>query len=264
MSDKKGVYVTTKLNGEVSYRASLTYRGKHIALGSFGTCEQAAEAYEIGMEVLTNPEIRIEDYVREFALPFDKFIVLINFRDNKMYLPNPIYVRKRYISYYLEEKKELKFSKDDLFYYMSHRILKKGGHLYVNDYGMQVSLGTRYGIKRYAKSGVDYKFVNGDEYDYRYENIEILNMYNGVKYVEGAKKHGYCTKIHEGSDLVVGYYEDAVYAAIAYNKAADTLKKHGIECEYVLNYIEGLSPKAYADIYSEIELSKNVLERRKQ
>ena len=44
----------------------------------------------------------------------------------------------------------LKFDIDDLFYYSSHKILKRQGHLYVNDYGMQITILNRYGIKNYG------------------------------------------------------------------------------------------------------------------
>ena len=64
-----------------------------------------------------------------------------------MYIPTPIYLRKNYFSYYLSIHRELKFDIDDLFYYSSHRILTRQGHLYVNHYGMQLTLLGRYGIK---------------------------------------------------------------------------------------------------------------------
>ena len=40
-----GVYETTKKDGTPSYRASFTYKGKHISLGSFPTKEGAHRAY---------------------------------------------------------------------------------------------------------------------------------------------------------------------------------------------------------------------------
>lgn len=67
-----------------------------------------------------------------------------------MYIKTPIYLRKNYFSYYLDISHELKFDIDDLFYYSEHRILKRQGHLYVNDYGMQVTLLNRYGIQPHA------------------------------------------------------------------------------------------------------------------
>ena len=144
---QRGVYTAKKKSGEVYYRASFTYKNKHISLGSFKSEKKAAEAYDFACKIIDNDDYTIEKFYKNMPLSFDKYIVIINFRDNNIYLPNPIYVRKKYFSYYISEQEEMKFSMDDLFYYMSHRILRRGGHLYVNDYGMQVSLGIRYGIK---------------------------------------------------------------------------------------------------------------------
>lgn len=258
----KGVFVTQKKNGQLSFRTSLTYRNKHIALGSFDSMDVASRVYSEGLEILANTDIAIENYSSAYAISFEKFVILINFRDSGLYCSNPLVVRKNYISYYFSVDEEYKFSKDDLFYYASHKILRRGNHLYVNDYGMQLSLGSRYGIKGYAVEGRDYRFVNGDNTDYRYENIEILNMYNGVEYVEGPRKSGYRVKIHVVGDLIVGYYDDVIKAAIAYNKAIDILKKNGITRDFNANYIEDINGKVYAQIYSEVEINDCIYNRR--
>lgn len=101
-----------------------------------------------------------------------------------MYIPTPIYLRKNYFSYYLSIHRELKFDIDDLFYYSSHRILTRQGHLYVNHYGMQLTLLGRYGIKTHAVNGRDFCFVNGDENDFRYSNLKIINPYFGVERID--------------------------------------------------------------------------------
>ena len=251
----KGVYVTRKKNGEIYYRVSFTYKNKHISLGSCDDIKKAGSMYEYACRLTQDHRTGIEDYEDNCPLAFDKYVVIVNFRDNNIYLPNPIYVRKKYFSYYLSPNEEMKFSMDDLFYYMSHRILKRGGHLYVNDYGMQLSLGARYGIKNYSVAGRDHDFINGDPLDYRYENIDVMNTYHGVELCDHAKKKAYRVKIHVNGDIVVGYYDDAVKAAIAYNKAADILRKNGINRNYSLNYIESISGKKYADIYSELAVS---------
>ena len=255
---QRGVYTAKKKSGEVYYRASFTYKNKHISLGSFKSEKKAAEAYDFACKIIYNDDYTIEKLYKNMPLSFDKYIVIINFRDNNIYLPNPIYVRKKYFSYYISEQEEMKFSMDDLFYYMSHRILRRGGHLYVNDYGMQVSLGIRYGIKNYAVENRDYRFVNGDSLDYRYENIEVMNTYNGVESCVHNKKNCYRAKIHIVGDYVIGYYDDAIRAAIAYNKAIDILNMNGIKKGYSANYIESLSGKTYADIYSELKISKAI------
>ena len=41
----KGIFRAIKKDGTVYYRASLTYRGKHISLGSYRDAGQAHSAY---------------------------------------------------------------------------------------------------------------------------------------------------------------------------------------------------------------------------
>lgn len=249
----KGVYTTTKKDGTVYYRTSFTYRGKHIALGSFDTMEKASRVY-VDAQKIVSSGCAVEDYKSKYSIPFEKFVVLINYRDNKMYIPNPIYVHKNYFSYYLGVDEELKFSIDDLFYYTNHKICKRGGHMYVNDFGMQLNMPLRYGIKNYAVKGKDYDFSNGDELDYRYENIIVNNYYQGVEYSTLRGKACYKTKIHINGDCIVGYFDDCITAAVAYNKAVDELKKVGIDKAYATNFVEEISAKTYAGIYSQIEL----------
>ncbi len=252
----RGVYTASKNNGEVYYRASFTYKNKHISLGSSLSYEEAAKKYEYASGLINDNDRGIDDYDEKCPLSFDKYVLIVNYRDNNIYLSNPIYVRKKYFSYYLSPNEEMKFSMDDLFYYMSHKIQKRGGHLFVSDYGMQLSLGVRYGMKPYSVAGKDHNFINGDELDYRYENIEVLNTYQGVEQCMHKKKNCYRTKIHIRSNIVVGYYDDAVTAAIAYNKAVDILKRNGIDKNFAVNYIDNISNKVYADIYSSVSVSK--------
>ena len=47
-----GVYKTQKKDGTPSYRASFTYKGKHISLGSYSTSAMACGAYLEATEVL--------------------------------------------------------------------------------------------------------------------------------------------------------------------------------------------------------------------
>ena len=53
--------------------------------------------------------------------------------------------------------------------------MRRGNHLFVAEYGMQTNIHSRYGIKNFAREGIDYQFVNGDRKDFRYSNIEIFN-----------------------------------------------------------------------------------------
>lgn len=254
----KGVFEARKKNGEVYYRSSFTYKNKHISLGSFETKADAHKAYECAIS-LTMSDAGIDDYMDGFPISFEKYVIIVNFRDNNMYLPNPIYIRKRYFSYYLSPQEEMKFSIDDLFFFMSHKILRRGGHLYVNDYGMQLSLRQRYGIKNYAVENKDFRFFNDDPLDYRYENIEVINKYQGVDECKHHGKHMYKARIHINGDVVIGYYDDAIKAAIAYNKAVDILKRSGSSRNYTVNFIENITGKAYADIYSELEINESVI-----
>ena len=50
----EGVFPAVKKNGEAYFRASLTYRRKHISLGSFSTAELAHAAYREGRRLLTD------------------------------------------------------------------------------------------------------------------------------------------------------------------------------------------------------------------
>ena len=249
-----GVYKAVKKDGTVYYRASFTYKNKHISLGSFDNPDDAHRVYTLANLLVSSSFMHVEDYTSDQLIPFDKWVVIINFRDNDIYFTTPIYMRKNYFSYYLSPTEELKFSIDDLFYYSSHKIMKRGGHLFVADYGMQVSIVSRYGIRPYAVEGRDYIHLNGDNSDYRYENIKVDNIYNGVRLCHKGHKTMYQAVIHIRGNYVIGYFDDAIKAAIAYNKAIDVLNTNGLKKAYAQNYIESISASAYADIYSAITI----------
>jgi hypothetical protein len=261
-SHLNGVFPSNKKNGELYFRASLTHKRKHVSLGSYSDEISAHKAYLEGNRLLYEPDISIIDYSPASTLSFEKWVTLINFRDNGIYLSNPIYIGQRLIYYYLSPEHILKFDMDDLFYYSSHKIMCRGRHYFVADYGMQVNIASRYGIKNYAVLGRDYDFINGDETDFRRENIKIKNVYHGVRQKEVKGKLVYTVYIHVCGNLLVGRYEDELHAAIAYNKAIDVLHKNGINKNYTPNYIDDLSPSKYAEIYSVVEISKNVYEYR--
>lgn len=255
-----GVYKTALKDGTVSYRASITSRKKHISLGSFPEEKRAAEAYALAALILSDSTEGILDYRSSCALSFEKWVSLINLRDNGIYFATPIYLMKTYFSYYLAPDLELKFDLEDLFYYASHKIMRRGGHLFVADYGMQVNLPSRYGIKNYAVQGKDFQFINGDPCDFRYENIKILNAYHGVTLSRKKGTVSYRARIHVRSYYVIGYYESAMEAAIAYNKAVDIVKKRYPAKNYELNYIPELRAAEYADLYDKIRISDAVYE----
>ena len=255
-----GVYTARKKDNSIYYRASITFRGKHISLGSYETETEAHQAYLEAHTLTDSDALALEDYKTTSRLSFDKWVSLINFRDNGIYFSTPIYLKKKFFLYYMEPSKILKFDIDDLFYYSTKKIMRRGNHLFVNDYGMQFSILNRYGVKNYAVEGKDYRFINGDSNDLRYENIEILNRYHGITRIPGSTDadYRYKVRIHIRSNYVVGVYDTEEEAAIAYNKAVDILKKNGIDRNFPLNYIEGLSPATYADIYSELKISPKI------
>ena len=264
MSKKKyvGVYSTTLKDGTPSFRASITYCGKHISLGSYYDIRSASKAYEDAAAVLDDPTRDITSYKKSMTLPFEKFVTLINFRDKGMYISNPIYLEKKYFLYYLSQTRVLKFDIDDLFYYSSHKIMQRGSHLFVADYGSQLSVLARYGIKSYAVEGRDYFFANDDRNDLRYENIVVLNRYRGVRQYTHKGFVRYKSVIHIKSNYVVGKYNTEAEAAIAYNKAADILIRNGIKKNFQQNYIEDLSPSQYADLYLKVKIAPSIYELR--
>lgn len=256
----EGVYSAFRKDGEAYFRASLTYRGKHISLGSFSTSGEAHAAYLEGRRILATPSCRPESYDEDSPLPFEKWVCLANFRDNRLYFGNPIYMGKKMFFYYLSPVKMLKFDPDDLFYYSSHKIMCRGNHYFVADYGLQVSIASRYGIKPYAREGRDYRFINGDSCDFRRENLEVLNVYHGVTPEQKNGQPVYAVRIHIRGNYIVGRYHDEITAAIAYNKAIDILHKNGVSKKFLPNYIEDLSPSKYAEIYSSLQISRKILD----
>ena len=260
--DYPGAFQATKKDGSIYYRSSITIDGKHISLGSFSTAPKASRAYKLAGKLMRSQDTK-EDYSSYRELSFDKFMILLNLRDNGIYFSSPVYLKSNYFLYYLDENTELIFDREDLFYYTSHKIIRRGGHLFVNDFGAQVSILSRYGIHPYSVIDRDYTFINRNPLDFRRENIEIVNPYHGVFCAAEGGRTGYLVKIHVKGNYKVGFYDDIVTAAIAYNKAADVLKKAGIDKQFELNYIEGISMKEYADIYACVTISKSLYKPKK-
>lgn len=257
-----GVYVITQKNGRKSYRASITYRNKHISLGSYLSSEKAHQAYLAARNLLEDSTLSLTDYSQSSPLPFEKWVCLLNFRDNGIYIATPVYIRPKFFYYYFSPVIFFIFDSEDLFYYSSHKISVRGGHYYVADYGMQLNIMNRYGIKNYAVESVDYRFINGNNRDFRYANIEIINRYYGVRKIISKQQTCYEVKIHIKGNVKVGVYQTETEAAIAYNKAIDLLKKAGIDRQYTPNYVESISPAVYADIYSSVKISPKLTSYR--
>lgn len=256
--ENKGLYKTQKKNGQTYYRVSITYHGKHISLGGYEEEACARLVYEKAWEILKTPSLSIVDYSDEYPIPFDKWVSLINFRDNGMYFSNPIYIRSRMFFYYMSPTYVLKFDVDDLFYYSSHKIMKRGNHLFVADYGMQVNIASRYGIKNHAVIGKDYEFINGDNTDYRYSNIRVFNTYQGVVPISKNGITKYKAIIHIKGNFIIGTFDTKEKAAIAYNKAADTVLKNGCTKKFHQNFIEDITASEYASIYTTISIPQKI------
>ncbi len=254
----EGVYDAVKKDGTPYYRASLTYKGKHISLGSYDTPTLAHHAYLEGSRLLSEA-LSLVDYHSDSCLKFEKWVILVNYRDNDIYFGTPIYIGQKMFFYYLSPTHVLKFDMDDLFYFASHKIMCRGNHYFVADYGMQVNIASRFGIKSYAVPGKDFRFINQDRTDFRRENLEILNTFHGVTLEQKNGQFCYAVRIHLKGNYLVGRYSTEWEAAIAYNKAIDILKKKGVDKEFLPNYIEGISPSNYADIYTRVKISPKLM-----
>ena len=251
----KGVYEATKRDGSIYYRASITYKNKHISLGSFEDPMTGHLAYREAEIMLYDMKITIENFnTNRSVLDYQKCVTLINFRDNDMYFKTPIYLRNKYFTYHVTPNDILKFDIDDLFFYSTRTIMKRKGHLFVADYGMQINLPSRYGIKNYSILNKDYAFRNKDPYDFRYENIIIINRYYGVSKGRYKGKDCFNAKLHVNGNIVIGHYENEVDAAIAYNKGVDYAAVCGLVRNYQKNYIDDMTPAEYKQRYNEIEL----------
>ena len=253
-----GVYTTKKKDGSTCYRVSVTYRRKHISLGSYGDIEYASSVYTEARELLDAGTYRPEEYLCSY-LPHEKYIILLNFRDNGIYFPTPIYLKKQYFEYYLSDKIILKFDRDDLFFYAGHKIGSRGGYLYISDYGSQYKILGRYGVKPFGVYGRDYIMVNGDKYDFRYSNIKIINSYAGVQRSDKNGIESYSVKLHINGNYNVGSYDTEIEAAIAYNKAVDTVHANGFKKAYSKNYIVSLSSEEYHKMYDKTKISEKLM-----
>lgn len=258
-----GVYIAKKKDNTEYYRVSFTYKNKHISLGSFDDINKASLVYTEALDIVNNPQVHYIDadtHATSYSelklnITFEKYIILINFRDNNIYIKTAIYLCHKYFLYFLNPDNVLTFSADDLFYYSNHKIMSRGGYYFVNDYGIQTSILSRYGIRAHSVKGRDYIFRNGDEHDYRYENIYVINRYNGVSVIEKKGRTMYRAVIHINGNYIIGDYASEAQAAIAYNKAADMLTGK-LAVNYTRNYIENISSIEYASMYNMVKISK--------
>ena len=83
---KKGVYTATKKDGTLYYRSSITFQNKHISLGSFSSEKLAATAYLEAEKLLRTHVLTLDRFEENCTLSFAKWVCLLNFRDNGMYI----------------------------------------------------------------------------------------------------------------------------------------------------------------------------------
>lgn len=88
-----GVYEARKKSGEIYYRASFTYKNKHISLGSSSDEASCHAMYNEACEIINNSsdhwidtDHRTTSYNEAMTLSLGKYISLINFRDNNIYI----------------------------------------------------------------------------------------------------------------------------------------------------------------------------------
>lgn len=255
-----GIYKTKLKNGTDSFRVSFYHNKKHIAIGSYPEEKMAEKALDEALKLYDDTTITIWNF-RNFitTVSTDKCVTILNHRDHNVYIRTPIYLMQGYFLYFLDDFGILKFDNDDLFYYSTHRILIHDGHLYVNDYGSQYSLFSRYGIRNFAVKGVDYDFANGDSTDLRYENVIVINPYNGVRQIDNNGMIRFEAKIHINGYIRLGIFRSVEEAATAYNKAVDYCQSHGIDKNYVKNYVVDLSADQYRELYSKIDLPESLI-----
>lgn len=257
MSTVKGVYNAIKKDGSTSYRASITHKNKHISLGSFDYEQRAHQAYQDAYDILFNHLYQYDNYIETTALSFEKWIVLHNFRDNGYYFKNPIYLHKYYFSYFINQSLELEFDADDLFYYSNHKIFKRNGYLFVNDYGIQTNILSRYEIKNFAVENKDFYFKDGNNRNMRYHNIVVVNKFYGVEKIQTASVDLYVAKIHLKGNFIIGRYTTQEKAAVAYNKVADYIQEHRISPKnFPRNYIA--DEILYAELYTKIKIPNKI------
>lgn len=252
----KGIYKSTDKFNKNTYRVSIYSNNKHLSIGTFDTVEKADMCRTEAEKILNDRNLSVEDFDNFNVISYEKFIVLSNLRDNGIYFRTPIYLKSNYFLYCFSPSITFKFDKDDLFFYSNHKIMKRGNHLFIFDYGMQINLFERYNVPSYSVCGKDYIFKNHDIYDFRYSNIEIINPYFGVSKEEKNKKTVYTARIHINGYTKIGEYDSELYAAIAYNKACDIISAKN-KVKYTQNY-PNISPKEYADIYSKIKISDKI------
>ena len=78
--------------------------------------------------------------------------------------------------------------------------------------------------------------------------------------IEQEGKTLYEAVIHIRGNFLIGRFGNKNLAAVAYNKAVDTLASKGIHRKYVKNYINDYSSVEYHQVYNTIAMPKHIVE----
>ena len=135
--------------------------------------------------------------------------------------------------------------------------------MFVENYGAQMTVSSRYGIHPFAVEGRDYRFKNGDTTDFRYENIEIINRYIGVELMENTFPKKYRSYIHVNGYYNLGVFSSETTAAIAFNKARSLLREKGRNKDTPANYITDMPEEEYREAYDNIRLPASFMKMLK-
>lgn len=239
----------------IQYKVYYPYHKKKLYIGSYKTNDLAIEASNEATAIMNSTSLEYTYHV----IPFKKWITLCNYRDHFVYLKNPIYLYDHFFKYFLDRDTVLYFDMKDLLFFSSYKIYKRGNYLYTSDGITQQNILQRFGILNHSVYGKDYYFKNNNRYDFRRENIEIVKNYKGVHVETKQDKSVYVAKIYIHSNLVIGYYDTELEAAIAYNKAVDYLIKSGSNKKYIKNEFPFLTMSEYKQFYNQLSISSFLL-----
>ena len=251
-------YIYPSVTNEITkYKIYFVYEGQKIYLGVYASRKEGQRILDEAEKIMHLPAgiPSFDDY----TLNYKKVVCLCNLRDNKKYIKNPIYIYSKHFHYYLSQDCILIFDLKELFYFSTYKIHKRGSYLYTQDSVSQKSILSRFGILNHSVAGKDYIFKNNNPYDFRHENLEIINTYKGVTKKQRADKISYAASIFLDKNIIIGHYSSELEAAIAYNKAVDLLQEVYPQKQFVSNYIPFLTHEEYDEIYENLVVSPRLL-----
>ena len=251
------IYPTVERN-KTQFKVYFLYQTHKIYLGAFPSLAIAESVLREAEAIMLLPPG--PPNFPESHLNYKKVVCLCNLRDHHTYIKNPIYLFPTYFSYYLSKDMILLFDLKDLFFFSTYKIYKRGNYLYTQDHISQQNLLSRFDIQNHSVLGKDYYFKNNNCYDFRRENLVIINHYKGVSKKEKGAQTLYITSIYTTKNIILGHYASEIEAAIAYNKGIDLLRARGIEKNFVPNEIPFLTKSEYKQIYDKLSISLALLE----